>query len=204
MTSTTKSSVYKHESFWLRRLTCLQPITLPYTLLGTLDPRTGVVGERKFSIPQEIKTCQEILPQTDLLLSAFSAYLSRLVNISSFDIGYTDTSPQRSVAGLEETFVKYVPLHIDLDSEQTFKEFRKVMQEELKRIRKCKTYIRDVLIRHPVLRTTLEDFQKNVSVSVVLVNSLEDFDSFYTKQITLIIPKYGTECICFYDSSVLD
>lgn len=204
MTSITKSSVYEHESFWVSRLTSLQPITLPYTVLGGFDTRTRVVGKRKFSIPQEIKTFQQILPQTDLLLAAFSAYLSRLVNISSFDIGYTDTSPQRSVAGLEEAFVKYVPLHIDLDSEQTFKEFHKIMQEELKRIRKSKTYIRDVIIRHPVLRTTLEDFEKTVSVSVVLVNSLEDVESFVTKQVTLIIPKYGTECICFYDSSVLD
>ena len=97
-----------------------------------------------------------------------------------------------------------MPLHIDLDSEQTFNEFHKIMQEELKRIRKSTTYIRDVLIRHPVLRTTLEDFEKTVSVSVVLVNSLEDFESFVTKQVTLIIPKYGTECICFYDTSVLD
>jgi hypothetical protein len=181
----------------------LQPVTLPYTFAKTSNNGTGVIGRRKFSIPPEINTFDKILPQADFLLAAFSAYLYRLINMSSFDIGYTDTSLQSSVQEIEETFVKSIPLHIDLDPEQPFEKYQRNVQEKLKRIRTCWTNIGDVLINHPSLRSSLEDFENNTSISVVRANSMEDFDSFITKGITLIFPENGTDCTCFYDSSVL-
>ena len=98
-----------------------------------------------------------------------------------------------------KTSLNEIPLHVDLDSKKTFKAFHKEMQKEIKHIRTCTTYLRSVLDRHSSLKTTLEDFQKTVSVGIVVVDGVEDFESFLNKQITFVIPKYGHICLLFYD-----
>ena len=194
----------KYERFWARRIARLKPISIDYSLLGSLVSRTGGVRKRKFAIPENIKALHEVVPRSDALVAAFSAYLSRLVNISFFDIGYTDTSLQRSVEGLKEGFVNYVPFHIDLDSEQSFKGFCKSIREELRRISEYGRHLQDVLVRQPSLRPAYDDFEKTVSVGVGLVERLEDVEALIVKEVTLGIPKYGSECLVLYDSSAQD
>ncbi|MGC2062909.1 MAG: amino acid adenylation domain-containing protein, partial [Thermodesulfovibrionales bacterium] len=203
MLSIVKAACYEPESYWEKRLTALHPLSLPFNQLENLVPGKGAGGKRKVAIPQEIGTLQAILPQTDVLVAAFSAFLSRFLNIDSFDIKYADTSMLANDAAAE-TSLKYLPLHVDLDPENTFEEVCKGMQEELSRLSEYENCFLDVLSENSDLRTALDDFERTVSISVVLVDSLEDIKSFDTKQITLIIPKYGAECMFFYDGSVLN
>ncbi len=204
MISNAKAAGYEPESYWKKRLIALQPLTLPFNQLEILAPGKGAGGKRKVAIPQEIGTLTAILPQSDFLVAAFSAFLSRFLNIYSFDIKYADASMLHNDAVSGETSLKYLPLHVDLDSENTFEKVCKGMQEELRRLSEYGNCFPNVLSDNSGLKTALDDFEKTVSISVVLVDGIEDIKSFDTKQITLIIPRNGAECMCFYDDSVLN
>ncbi|GAG05156.1 unnamed protein product, partial [marine sediment metagenome] len=202
MTSVKQSPDEKMDSFWAKRLANLKPIILPLCFFGTTNIKTGGVEKTKFSFLPETETVQEILPQSDLLLAALLSYLARLLNVYSYDIGYTTTSLQSSTES-DETSVKYVPLHVDLDSEQTIEEFCTSMKKELIHIKKCKNYICNDSSRHSDLRTTLEDFEKTVSVNVAVVDHVEDLESDITQKVTFIIPKNASEIISFYDPAYI-
>jgi aspartate racemase len=203
MTSVKQFPDDKVDGFWAKRLADLKPIILPNNLFGTTDIKTGGVEKIKFSFLQEIETVQEILPQSDLLLAALLSYLSRLLNVYSYDIGYTNTSLQSSTES-DETSVKYVPLHVDLGSEQVIEEFCTSMKKKLIQIKECINYICNDSSRHSDLRTTLEDFEKIVSVNVALVDHVEDLESDITQKVTFIIPKNATDIICFYDRAYIN
>jgi amino acid adenylation domain-containing protein len=196
--------IYKHEGYWLKKLRDLQPFRFPDVFLstpGTKGEEAEGPAKQRFPIPGEIETIDYITTRNDFILTAFAAYLLRLTGIYAFDMGCTDLFLQQEINGLEGLFAKHVPLHVEADSEQTFNQFYKNLQKELKRIRKRKTYMRDILMRYALSASTPGN---NLPIGVILVDSLENHDLFYTGQLAFVIPSDGNECICLYNPLSLD
>jgi amino acid adenylation domain-containing protein len=189
------SIICKYEDYWVRRLRSLEPPDLPFNFSKTPGTDTHTIFEKKFPIPMEIKNLNEILPQPELLVAAFTAYLSRITGMSALDVGYSETSIQREINGLEGIFSKFVPLHVNLEPGIGFKDFCKSMEKNLKQMRKRKTFIRDILVRNFLPRSPWEE---TLAVRLEIAENLENYEPPDCKTLYITIPENGDQCICFH------
>lgn len=204
MMSHAKAAGHEPATYWEERLRVLRPLTFPFNQLDILIPGKGAGAKRRVAMPQEIGTLPSKMPQADVLIAAFSAFLSRILNIHYFDIPYADTSMPHGAAVSGSPSPEYLPLHIDLGPDNTFEEVCRGLHEELGRLREYGSCLPAVLSDNSGLRTALDDFGKAVSVSVVITESPEDFSSSGDQQMTMVIPRHGAEYMFVYDDSVFD
>jgi amino acid adenylation domain-containing protein len=197
------SIICRHENFWKRRLSRLQPLRLVTRISKDSDERRRIFSKRKFPLPGQMQTqiLNQGLSRGDFLLAAFAAYLLQLTGISSFDIAYSDSSLQQNVKESEGLFARQVPLHVESDAEQTFDTFCKLIKKELHRLRKHHTYIRDIFPRYPELE---EKAEPTFALGMMLVKNPEDFEPVDIQQLCLVVGQEGNECMLLYNGMVLD
>src|SRR5207249_5236989 len=89
--TTLNNEICKYETFWAKRLSSLQPVSLPYVQTGNLPHQAADTSELKVSIPAELlSSVRALWPDgrlADVLASAFSLYLARLCGEARFDLG---------------------------------------------------------------------------------------------------------------------
>lgn len=197
--------VCRYEKSWVKRLTRLQPLEIPAVSGKPLNAGSRKKNKKKFSMPA-IDHFRGVMSPPEFLITVFSIYLFKFTNLSSFDIGYSHSSLSQDIKGLEGIFAQQVPLHIHMNAEQTFREMAAAVQEQLNRIRKRKTYVKDIIMRYPGLKSSPAKLEKTLALGVTVVDAapLDLFDFSVNGTVNIIIPAHGNECLCFCDTPVME
>jgi amino acid adenylation domain-containing protein len=203
------ASICQLEPFWTKQLETLENITLPYAHWKTSSVPTTQSLRIPMPVPGEIRTPLEHRFATgrsgDVLLAAFAAYLARLAGVGSFALGYRDSELASDVAGLEGLFAAYVPVHMSIESTQSFEEVLHAVQGQVKLAKKRKTYARDIMARTPTLhaKANLQGAHPP-SICVERVETLHDHKVPHGSELTLVIQEDGGACLWVYNPQVLD
>jgi natural product biosynthesis luciferase-like monooxygenase protein len=152
-----------HEEWWVSRLTSLEPIELPY-----VDRRGATDGER----------CHESLAldargDRDVIARAFALYVARLAGQSRFDLAYREAGRVGAPAGLDGFVAPRVPLRVRLERTATVEEADAALAREIEQVRKRAGHARDVMARHPQLRSGARG-GLGLDIGIELVDRLED------------------------------
>ena len=200
-------AVCKYEGHWLERLRRLQPLAFPYAVDAVNSPPGG--GNRvdviPFPLPGEIQRLPGSMPQAERVVTAFFAWLCRITNRYRFDAGWSDPALRLDVSGLEKLFVVPTSILVDLDPELTFAQCAQILHEELARLRKWKTFIRDIFQRYPrsLPVTAPGDLEKTTACGVMVLDRPDTPLPDYVPCFYLGVPENGDECICLYNNERL-
>lgn len=203
--------ICRHEVFWVKRLSTLRPITLPYavpmalrsqdkTLSGKPELHTRLTD----SIPAEAISFLTNRPSTwrmdEFLLTAFAAYLIRLSGVDCIDLSFSFVQLKQSLAGLENFFALSVPLRITVNYNWNLEKIYQAVQKEITLIQRQKTYARDVVVRYPELRLKLASSEKGIlPIAIEQVEKLEDYKGIPDSEFTMVIPTDGREYLWIYN-----
>ncbi|HEX2036298.1 MAG TPA: MupA/Atu3671 family FMN-dependent luciferase-like monooxygenase [Chloroflexota bacterium] len=207
----------RHEAFWVRRLSRLEPIDLPYarrssTAAGAPEHR-GV----PFPIPPSAREALAAEERGgDHLVAAFAVYLAKLAGAWTFDLGYSEPAIRQAVSGLERYVATHVPLRVLLDKDGPISDALQAMREALATVRQRLTYVRDVVPRYPELSGLLAQVDQpqpvaaTVPVYPVVVEqmppgqSLEAYQPQEGSELTLVVAADGSAARWFHDPRVFD
>jgi amino acid adenylation domain-containing protein len=201
----------KHEAFWVERLATLQPITIPY-ITQSASPLKRQRAFRTIEIPMPTEVTNFLNKyhttwhKSDFILVAFVAYISRIGDKPSFDIGFKDVEWQTELAGLEGLLASYKPCRITVEPENSFEKIFYAVQEQIALVKRHNTYIRDIFIRYPVLCSKPE--LRNALLYSVIIERVEKLDNHHKiglgYDLSLVIQENDQKCYWFYDTAVLN
>ena len=200
------SQLCRYEDFWIHRLASLEPIEVPYKKRRVLHGDATEYQEERFSTSMLTRENRELAEkQGDVVLAAFLLYLSRIGVKESFDTNFRDRSLQQVLMGEEIFFASHVPLRIDVDYEQSFKEFFKAIQNQIEFVGAHGSYARDLALRDPGLhKTFIPHFSHGLPVVIERIKHLSGYQPKCRGELIVVIPDDGKECLCFYDKEVLE
>lgn len=201
--------VAREESFWVKRLAALEPVSLPYFVPSQSHPtETARYFSEMVPIPDSIfrlpfnrnNSCR----RSDLVIAAFAAYLASLAGSEKFDIGFRDDASRLEMTGLEGLFASSVPLRFESGLTQSFGAVLSAVQKELALLERRKTFARDIVMRYPSLRSMMEQVgRRSWPVSVELVASSASSCGRADSMLTMFISGDCQECRWVYDDRVL-
>lgn len=195
------TTLCKHESFWVKKLSNVEPAVPPYAN-KTVSPDAAQYLKVPMRLPDEVFNLLKEQPDwkaDEFLLASFGLLLGRLGEADCFDVGYKNSETQNEVAGLENFFATQVPLRISFDGLQSFAEFFKSIQEQSESLKKHKTYTKDLAVRYPQLRKTSESGEFPLPVAVEKTERLEDYKITTNGDLTLVISENEAECLWVYN-----
>ncbi|MGD2183146.1 amino acid adenylation domain-containing protein [Lusitaniella coriacea LEGE 07167] len=205
---TLESRRVKHETFWVKRLSTLQPIALPYRKKIQSTQSQQVQGI-DWQIPQEVtaflKNRSERWMQGNFLFAAFAAYLARINQSDCFDLGLRTDTEQIPGEELDVFFVSTVPCRIEIDVSQSFEEVFSVIRAQVELTERHELYPRDIVLRYPELQAIrgLEN-EGHFPIQVERVARQDAIRANYCNELSLIIPEEGEKCCWLYDREVWD
>ena len=207
--TTYHSSIGQHEAFWAKRLESLEPITLPYMHQKQSHVSTAQRSSVSMQVPAEIHNTMihssAAGRRGDVLLAAFAAYLARIGEVWDFALGYRDSELASAVADVEGVFAAQVPLHVSMESTQSFEEVLRAVGGQVTLVRKRKTYVRDIMARYPALRAKAQvQGAHPPSMCVEQVEALHDSHVSPGSELTLVIEADGGACLWVYNPEVFD
>ncbi|MFN0242929.1 MAG: MupA/Atu3671 family FMN-dependent luciferase-like monooxygenase [Planctomycetota bacterium] len=141
------AALAKGEAFWCKRLARLAPVEIPYAALEG----SGTTRVEKVTVPADFASVAGPLARRDALIAAFAAYVARLAGTYTFHLAYTDEDLRAEIDGFTAWASPEVPLAVDFDAGASFEGARASFESERERLRKHKTWMRDLVGRHPEL-----------------------------------------------------
>ncbi len=194
----------KIEQSWVRRLSTLEPATIPLPGNLSTSPRYRSV---QFVLPAGAsalsKRSSEDRNGNDILIAAFCAFLSRLIDNRHFDIGFSWRDTRNPFAGRFKLFAEQVPIHIDIDKLGRFQALAASIKKEVQWV-KQHPVITDVITRYPVLSTAPGHGSSfRLPISVIESDSLDNL-CLAGSDLTLILSSAGCGARWIYDSNKFD
>jgi amino acid adenylation domain-containing protein len=196
-------SCCKREKFWTETLMALQPLA-PFTARIDGRNQNEKCGTAAMRLPPEVcsflRSINGTWDKCDFLITAFAVYLSRVAQNSCFDIGFGDQRVE-----LYGFFAPHVPLRIEVEGFQDFREALSSISQRLRLVNRHKTYARDLLSRIPELRTRVEQgIEYDLPFAVERTASMADYDVASCTGLTLVIPEDRAECYWVYSQTAFD
>ncbi|MDJ1500567.1 amino acid adenylation domain-containing protein [Xanthocytophaga agilis] len=169
------SQIAKFQNYWVKKLTDLQPTSLPF---ASRLPLTGINSDRPHivSIPLSdftkdfLTAYQNNSQSTHFLVSAYLLYLARITGNTQIQVGFSTTHLLTKLHELPDFFATTLPFQVDIDSQSDFEPIYNATQKELTRVFKSETYALDVTTRYSTLRNKNE-IKENPLYPVVVVNA---------------------------------
>ncbi|MGB7435020.1 MAG: amino acid adenylation domain-containing protein [Candidatus Acidiferrum sp.] len=204
--TTIHSELCKHESFWLEQLRGNEPIELPYRKHPVSKSESPPYLEMRFSVPDRVLHSTDMYKNLgDSLLAAVLLYFSRLANKPDFVIDYQDAVLRQKISGAEAFFSSQVPLHVKVDPQTQFREFRNQVAAQVESIRIHGTYARDLPFRDPRLREALSQQVAGFApLAIERVENLTGQKPNTRAKLIVVIPDDGKECVWQYDAELFD
>ncbi len=204
----TNGSIAKHEPFWVKRLSTCSPYPSPYALKsgdaeGRKGTRRAVLSPRITAYLQSFDSTGSPASSADVLVALFGAFLGRLGEEGTFDVGYRDARSARETEAadpLPRLFAAQVPLRFQLENAKSLPEVIAVVREELLAVRKRSTYLHDVVARTPALRALPGAL---FPVRIAVLPSLADHRALPGEKLVFSITEGGAECRWDYDADAL-
>lgn len=202
-----ETSLVKHESFWVERLAKLNPLPIPLATISSVSARTS--QRQEWSCPPMLNDFfaqhQAAFSEGNFVLVAIVAFLARISQQNSFDIGWRSAELDRRLTGLLDLFVDTVPCRIDLHPDLSFAKNFAAISQQVATSQQRQTYGRDVLLRYPELKPLAKlDAQERLPVSIALVADLENYQGSSTHGLTFVITDRGDKLSCDYDPDLFD
>ena len=206
--STLNREVCRREPYWVGRLSELAPPTIPYvrSLFSTLHDKS--VGKTDVAIPAALAApfagVAEGVDLSDLLATAFAAYLSRICGQESIDLAFRSRELARRVEGTEDVFASHVPMRFSCRPFESIDGCTRGAVEGLQRARKNLTFARDIVLRYPQLKQ-LRGSGPCGGLRVVFeaVRSYEDHLPLEGNTLTLLFEEGSSKARWYFDESVL-
>jgi hypothetical protein len=110
-----------------------------------------------------IQNLKEILPgesTEDILAILNILYIWRINDADSFDIWYENQYTKDFIKGAEGYFSDCIPLRIEINPNQRFKESYFYIKNQIVSQLGKKTFLKDIFIRYPNLREKAGDFKR--------------------------------------------
>jgi len=197
------SAITKKEDFWVKELSQLEFIDVQYAKQNTNSDSVPNYTEVKLEIPKSIYKSYNDKNEnlSEMLASAFGIFMGRHGRKTRYSIGYSNSEliEKSSSAGL--LFAEFVPVRLEFNPGDEFKSTITNLAARFKKAAKAKTYIRDMLARHPELNNlTEQNGQPIYPVSVVVVNNSNENRVQQHSLVTLKITTDGKSVSLIYDS----
>jgi amino acid adenylation domain-containing protein len=189
--TTLNNNLARHEEFWVRTLSRLESIDLPYAHRAVSSTGQARHVTTPVTVPTDLATMTARLPGWnvgDLLIAAFAAYLARLGGKREFDLGFGEPALRRELAGLQGLFATQVPLHVNLGQESSISEALQTVLDAIALVRAHKTYVRDVVGRYPELSSlSMQGGQPRFSIIAEYVEDLDSYELRPGGELALIV-----------------
>jgi natural product biosynthesis luciferase-like monooxygenase protein len=146
------NEICKHETFWLKRLSQLEPVELPYADYSKSSTRT-IETSTIFEIPARVKSyaAQYSIDLADLYLVLSVLFIARISGNDQFDLGFSTNHLQCQIQGFESLYATHIPLKVNLASSTTGADAIQLLLKELAIVDKHQTFAWDMLARFPEL-----------------------------------------------------
>jgi amino acid adenylation domain-containing protein len=140
----------RHEMFWLRRLSSLNPLPAPYPLRPGAGPAQVLRAEIAPDLVRFVRGHTPEAPRL-ALMAACAAFLGRLSSRDHFDIGIRDLALGTSTPW-PQLFASTLPLGFSTVANSTFAALLDQLLTARDSLILHETYLRDLTSRHPELR----------------------------------------------------
>jgi natural product biosynthesis luciferase-like monooxygenase protein len=166
----------KSESFWVSRMQKLHPVSFPYFEPAGREGSATEMGVLDLDLPSQVAEFagRAGISGSELILSAFGLYLSRVGGEQVFDLALQLPELKRDVSSLENLFWDAVPFRFVSEGDPDFLSLVRANQRELELVRSKGTALRDLLTRHASLAVVREQgLEKALPIQVEVVDSLD-------------------------------
>jgi natural product biosynthesis luciferase-like monooxygenase protein len=182
----------RHEGWWHRRLAARDPLVLPQFQASVGTVTAGhVVSDRVISAGRPVGE----------LMAAWVAYLGRVADRDSVDIGYVDQAYRSQLEGVSEWFAGQLPLQAAIDWQQPLSGFAGRLAQDLDTMRKREAIACDLIVRLPDLRKG-SGFVHPLSVQ--LVDRLDQAAAAKGTVLHLAIASDGSACRVIHDPARIE
>lgn len=194
------AKIAKYEQFWVDRLATLKPLVIPYiNYKNKINVKTSTTI--KIAIPNEVTEFLITSTQkgncSDFILTAFVAYIAKLEENSTFDIGISKTKLKNRVISFDKIFASHIPCRITIDKAQTVEDIFQVIQKQITLSQQKETYSYDVALRYPELASLNT---KSLSIIVEKTDSLKNACLGKANDLAFFIQKDGKEYAISYNN----
>ena len=200
---TVELSCLQRESFWVRALASLEPLSLPIS--GTVSSEAASAQAFKQSSWQPPNVVQNMAQRAsqestqDFLFAAIAAYLARVGRSDQFDLGLKAALPPQWEQNLSQLFSSVVPCHFDIDCTQSFDAVSDRVMAQAAKARRNQPFHRDIVSRYPQLEALKHSpLEQQLGVTVSLHQQLDDYQPTFVNDFEFAISQTG-DCACFYN-----
>jgi amino acid adenylation domain-containing protein len=195
----------RNEKFWVNRLSDLEPAPAPFARADLLSdsPTYSRLEVPVQSLIENLAAAFKSEDRSSLLFTVFVTLVARLHDADGFDIGYRGPDLMKATVGHEGLFACQIPLRIDLDGQESFREMLGLTGDAVERFRERQTYSLDVLARYPILRSRQGAEAFALPVGIAVASGTSTADIVPTNELTFVIAEDCTECFFIYDASCL-
>ena len=186
------SAVARYEGWWHRRLTARDSLLLPQ-FLPAVPAQTGAHCAEDRQLTADLPAHE--------LLAAWAAYLGRVADRETVEIGFSDAVYRSRLEDAGTWFAHQLPLHVALDLQSPLSAFADTLAIEIGGMHKRVAVSRDLIARMPELRGA-DGFAHPVAVEIV--DHLDQASAMQNTVLHMAIAAAGDACRILYDPSRID
>ncbi len=199
--------IARAEPRWLRELTRLDGVELPYLRPERIAEGSPRRGRRTLSLPNmDTLAGGDATRRADAVLAAVALYLARISPQAQFDLSLVDAELLSEADGAQELFSREVPWRIALgeDAEQSARDASASLLTSLSRYRKRGPFLKDMVQRYRALRSSSALLEQGLSpVLLARVDEREDFAAPAGTLLSFVTDANGSELLVEYDERAL-
>lgn len=205
------AALCKSESFWVRRLSRVEPIEIPTARADACPCASASWQRTSVEIPKELTRDTDQRKFADSLASAFAFFVGRIGQKDEFDLAFSDSAFTAATQANQSWVNSSVFLRVSVKTELTFGEASKSIAEELTRVRQKGSWLKDVVARFPDIKTRFgANGQNALPVGIDLVADfskaqsqlLNDNSLFSRPSLSLRISESKPEAAIQFDANV--
>ena len=198
-------STYKHEAFWVERIAHYTPLEIPYKKPKRFPKDYKSSTRLSLLLPEEVFGILQDNTPSDFLFAAFIAFLGRISGETNFDIAIDARVTEHPDPG-NSLFATSLPFRVpSLEKPQTFHEFLPKVHEQITRLEKRKTYLRDIHARYPKLHA--EATSGRHFKPPIIVKRVDNFDGNFRldaeEEFIMILPHKTDSFYWIFDTCIL-
>jgi len=201
----------KHEKYWVKRLSSLNLASIPYIQkINSSFSSEPEYKSEELLILTEVKKFLEKYPKAwsfnEFITVALIAYIARISQSSSFDIGLKLIDIKEKVAKLEGLFSSLLPGRIDVNTNQNFEGIFQAISQQLNSVKRHKSYARDIVMRYPKIKKLRNSNWKSLANTVIIetVQNLDNESINLEGSLILRLSEAEEKCTWLYNTEIFD
>ncbi len=182
------SELAPHEAWWTAQLAALAPARLPLGAAPAPAAPVRVSFEPSAAVRAWLAQRPAGLAPEDALFGVLAAWLARVGDAASLDLGFSDATLRERVRGLEALYAAQVPVSLAVDFEAPCSVWLAQVAERLAAVRERASFARDVIARQPALAALRDPAPRFRLPLVVAQGTLgSDDDAARGLELTLVV-----------------